>query len=278
MLQNYLFIASLLGIGILIGYFLPTEHGQQQTGSASAGDPASPASSRSQAINAEPLAAQQRELRQARQAREQLEIKLEALQIRVEELEHARATEAVITTTPARRTPQTETAPPVRSSVKSLIDAGISEEQATWIQQRLDEIELQQLYLRDRATREGWLNKPRYTKERRQYQNAVAELRGEVGEDAYDRMLYSLGRANRVVIQDILQSSPAAEYGLQGSDEIIEYDGQRVFSSKELSSLVTQGDAGVMTLLRVKRGGAIHDIYLPRGPLGIRMSTARVAP
>jgi hypothetical protein len=42
--------------------------------------------------------------------------------------------------------------------------------------------------------------------------------------------------------------------------------------------LVTQGSAGVMTLLRVKREGAIHDIYLPRGPLGIRMSSARVVP
>ena len=49
-------------------------------------------------------------------------------------------------------------------------------------------------------------------------------------------------------------------------------------ATKQSAVEVTQGSAGVMTLLRVKREGVIHDIYLPRGPLGIRMSSARVAP
>jgi len=280
MLRNYLFIAGSLGIGILIGYLLMPGSGPEQTSVDKGEDLAPPAFSLSpeQAIDAESLAVLQHELQQARQAREQLETRLEVLQIRVEELERAGDTETVITTTTASGNRQAETAPLVRSSVQTLIDAGISEDQAAWIQERLDEIELQKLYLRDRATREGWLEEPRYNKERREYLNAVTELRDEVGDDAYDRLLYTLGRANRVVIQDVMQNSPAAQYGLQGSDQIIEYDGQRIFGSKELSSLVTQGGSGVMTLLRVKREGSIHDIYLPRGPLGIRMSSARVAP
>ena len=106
----------------------------------------------------------------------------------------------------------------------------------------------------------------------------MAELRDEVGDDAYDRMLYTLGRANRVVVRDVIQHSPAAQYGLQGGDKIIEYDGQRIFTSQELSSLVTQGSPGVMTLVRVRRENDIHDVYLPRGPLGIRMTAARVMP
>ena len=280
MLRNYLIIASLLGIGILIGYLLMADTSREQTTVDKGGYPAPLASSPSpaQAIDAELLAALQHELQQARRAREQLESRLGALQKRVQELEYAGTTEDVITETSASLSPRTETEPVVRSSVQALLDAGISKEQADWIQERLDEIELQQLYLRDRATREGWLNKPRYNKERRELQNAVTELRGEIGDDTYDRLLYSLGRANRVVIQDILQNSPAAQYGLQGGDQIIEFDGQRIFGSNELSSLVTQGSAGVMTLLRVKREGEIHDIYLPRGPLGIRMSSARVTP
>ena len=280
MLRNYLFIAGSLGIGILIGYLLMPGSGPEQTSVDKGEDLAPPAFSLSpeQVIDAESLAVLQHELQQARQAREQLETRLEVLQIRVEELERAGDTETVITTTTASGNRQAETAPLVRSSVQTLIDAGISEDQAAWIQERLDEIELQKLYLRDRATREGWLEEPRYNKERREYLNAVTELRDEVGDDAYDRLLYTLGRANRVVIQDVLQNSPAAQYGLQGSDQIIEYDGQRIFGSKELSSLATQGSSGVMTLVRVKREGAVHDIYLPRGPLGIRMSSARVAP
>jgi hypothetical protein len=280
MLRNFLLIGGLLGAGILIGYFFVPGSGEERTAMEKGEDPAPPASSLSaaRAIDAESFSALQHELQQARQAHEQLENRLEVLQLRVEELEQVRDTDAVVTAITDSRNPQTETAPVVRSSVQTLIDAGIREEQAIWIQERLDEIELQQLYLRDRATREGWLNKPRYHKERREYQNAVTELRGEVGDDTYDRLLYSLGRANRVVVRDTLQNSPAAQYGLQGGDQIIEYDGQRIFGSNELSTLVTQGSAGVMTLLRVKREGVIHDIYLPRGPLGIRMSSARVAP
>jgi C-terminal processing protease CtpA/Prc len=280
MLRKYLFIVGLLGIGILIGYLLIPGSGPEQTSVDQQEELAPPAFtlSATPAIDAESLAVLQQELQQARRASEQLETRLEALQTRVVELEHARDTDAVVTTTAASRNPQTETAPAVRSSVQTLIDAGISEEQAMWIQEQLDEIELQQLYLRDRASREGWLNKPRYHKERREYQNAVTELRSEVGDDSYDRLLYALGRANRVVVRDVLQNSPAAQYGLQSGDQVVEFDGQRIFGSNELSSLVTQGSAGVMTLLRVRREGAILDIYLPRGPLGIRMSSARVAP
>jgi hypothetical protein len=280
MLRSSLFIASLIGIGILIGYLLMSGPGQEQASVGEEGYLAPPAfrSSPAQAIDAESFATLRHELQQARQAREQLETRLEALQTRVGELEQARESEAVISTTTASRNSQAETAPLVRASVQALIEAGIGEQQAAWIQERLDEIDLQQLYLRDRATREGWLNKPRYHKERREYLNAVTELRDEVGDDVYDRLLYTLGRPNRVAIRDIMQNSSAAQYGLQGGDEIIEYDGQRIFSSNELSSLVTQGGAGVMTLVRVKREGEIHDIYLPRGPLGIRMTTARVAP
>lgn len=280
MSRNHVLIASLLVTGSLAVYFLVSGDGEEPAtvdgGRHLLQQTSSPTSA--QATDTVLLVALQDELQQARAAREELESRLEALLIRVEELEHADDTEAVATTTIASRNPQTETPSVVRTSVQALIEAGISEEQATWIQERLDEIGLQQLYLRDRATREGWLNKPRYHKDRRELQNAVTELRDEVGDDAYDRLLYTIGRANRVVVRDVMQHSPAAQYGLQGGDQIIEYDGQRIFSSTELSSLVTQGSVGVMTLMRVKREGDIHDIYLPGGPLGIRMTAARVTP
>lgn len=280
MSRIYLFIAGILGTGILIGYLLMSGPGREQTSVDKGGDLAPPAIRPAPLLAgvADSFATLQHQLQQAKQAREQLETRLQALQIRVEELEHTRDTDASIEVTTASRNAQTGTTQAVRSSVQALIEAGIREDQAAWIQERLDEIELQQLYLRDRATREGWLDKPRYHKERREYLNAVTELRSEVGDDAYDRLLYTLGRANRVVVRDIMQNSPAAQYGLQRDDQIIEYEGQRVFSSKELSTLVTQGSAGVMTLLRVNREGEIHDIYLPRGPLGIRMTAARVSP
>jgi C-terminal processing protease CtpA/Prc len=165
-----------------------------------------------------------------------------------------------------------------RTSVENLIKAGIPAEQAAWIQARLDEYDLKMLYLKDRATREGWLKTARYNKEYRQLLNAHQELRPEIGDNAYDRMLYTLGRANRVVVREIIQNSAAEQYGLQANDRIIMYDGQRVFTGQELNDLVSQGIAGVPVLVRVRRDDQQFDFYLPRGPVGIRMASSRELP
>jgi len=166
-----------------------------------------------------------------------------------------------------------------RTSVEALIATGIPSGQAALIQSRLDEYDLKQLYLKDRASREGWLNTARYRKEQRQAQNAYRELRPELGDDVYDRMLYALGQSNRVVVRDIMQNSSAEQYGLQANDRVYEYDGQRVFTGQELNDLVTQGgDAGTLVLVRVQRGEQPLDFYLPRGPIGIRLATSRELP
>ncbi len=166
-----------------------------------------------------------------------------------------------------------------RTSVEALIETGIPTEQAVLIQSRLDEYDLKQLYIKDRASREGWLNTARFRKEQRQAQNAYRELRSEIGDDAYDRMLYALGQANRVVVRDIIQNSSAEQYGLQANDRVYEYDGQRVFTGQELNDLVTQGgDAGALVLVRVQRDEQQLDFYLPRGPIGIRLASSRELP
>ena len=165
------------------------------------------------------------------------------------------------------------------TSVEALIATGIPTEQAAFIQSRLDEYDLKQLYIKDRASREGWLNTARYRKEQRQAQNAYRELRSEIGDNAYDRMLYALGQANRVVVRDIMQNSSAEQYGLQANDRVYEYDGQRVFTGQELNELVTQGGgAGALVLVRVQRDEQQLDFYLPRGPIGIRLASGRELP
>ena len=166
-----------------------------------------------------------------------------------------------------------------RTSIEALTTAGLSTEQAALIQSRLDEYDLKQLYLKDRASREGWLNTARYRKEQRQARNAYRELRSEIGDDAYDRMLYALGQSNRVVVRDIMQNSSAEQYGLQANDRVYEYDGQRVFTGQELNDLVTKGgDAGSLVLVRVQRDEQQLDFYLPRGPIGIRLASSRELP
>lgn len=165
-----------------------------------------------------------------------------------------------------------------RSSVEALIEAGIPAEQAAMIQARLDEYELTLLYLKDRASRENLLNTASYRKEQRDALAAYQTIRQDVGDDAYDRMLYALGRTNRVVVRDIMKNSSAEQYDLRANDRIIEYDGQRVFTGQELNTLVSQGTAGVPVLLRVQRDEQQLEFYLPQGPIGIRLATSREQP
>ena len=279
MLRHYLILAAVLGAGILVGRMLLPGPAMQQATPVT-GPPPGPVADLTplRPGESETLAAMQQQLQQAQLAREQLAAQLEMLQLRLGELEtgYAGSPAAGALAEDGEPAPKPEVRP--KTSVQALVEAGIAPEQAAWIQGRLDEFDLQQLYLRDRASREGWLNQPRYHKERRKYQDAVTDLRDDIGDAAYDRMLYTLGRANRVVIRDTMLNSPAEQYGLLAGDRIIEYDGRRVFTGNELNTLVTSGDAATLTLVRVERDGKYHDIYLPRGPLGIRMSTARVLP
>ncbi|NNJ95094.1 MAG: PDZ domain-containing protein [Halobacteria archaeon] len=225
------------------------------------------------------LARLQQRLRQADQERVWLAERVEALEALIGNPGVYPEIEAG---TPATETKQaTEPAIPAqtfRASIDALIEAGIPAEQAARVQARLDEYDLEKLHMQDRASREGWLNTSRYHMEKRQFENGYRELRAEIGDDAYDRMLYALGRANRVVVRDIMQNSTAEQYGLQANDRIIGYDGQRVFTAKELTALVTRGDTGAPVLVQVQRDEQQLDFYLPHGPIGIRLATSRELP
>ena len=143
MSRSLVFIAGLLVAGSLAGYFLMsgtgeepvTVHGQSRPQQHSA----SPAPV--QHNDATALTALQRQLEREKQAREDLQSRLESLQMRVEQLEQAGDGQNVIATAPAGQNRQSGTLPAVRSSVQALIDAGISADQAAWIQERLDDIE-----------------------------------------------------------------------------------------------------------------------------------------
>jgi membrane-associated protease RseP (regulator of RpoE activity) len=165
-----------------------------------------------------------------------------------------------------------------RTSFENLIAAGIPEMVATDIQARLDKWQWERLQLQDRARREGWFNSARYRRETHALQPEYESLRTEIGDDNYDRLLYALGRSNRVRVRDVIQFSAAAQAGLQAGDRIVEYGGQRVFSTGELNALTAEDSAGAPVLARVERDGERLDVYLPRGPIGVRIIHDRVAP
>lgn len=159
-----------------------------------------------------------------------------------------------------------------------LVEAGIDSSTAAWIQQQLDKNQMDDLYLQNQARREGWLNKPRYQQARREIQARVDGFREQLGDDTYDRLLYALNRPNRVQIMNVMQDSPAQQNGLNASDMIVSYDGKRVFTPKDLQDLASGGDTSAWVLLEISRNGEPFNVYMPGGPLGVRLTTGRVRP
>jgi S1-C subfamily serine protease len=72
-----------------------------------------------------------------------------------------------------------------------------------------------------------------------------------------------------VGVRDVLASSPAESSGLLPGDEIVAYDGKRVFDMRELNSLTLQGTAGESVVVDVRRGDQNVQLVMPRGPIGI---------
>lgn len=161
---------------------------------------------------------------------------------------------------------------------RALSAAGLDAATVADIKRRHDESTMTEIYLRDRATREGWLESPRFAAEMAAIEAERTPLRNEIGDDAYDRYLFALGQTNRVRIDDVLQQSPAAQAGLQAGDLIVRYGDTRLFAPNELVDETRSGTAGETVQLEIIRNGAHLEVEVPRGPLGLRVAATQGAP
>ncbi len=162
--------------------------------------------------------------------------------------------------------------------VDALVAAGFSEETVREFKAGVDQMELDRLYLRDIASREGWLDTPRFREESEALRFDMGSTREEYGEEFYDWMLYTTGHPNRVEVGDIMTGSAAENVGLRPGDQVLSYDGQRVFSPSELRDATIEGEVGHLTPVEVLRNGRLTRLMVPRGPLGIRVDMATVEP
>jgi len=163
-------------------------------------------------------------------------------------------------------------------SVDAFIEAGFDPLTADSLKKRTDEGVLDRLYLRDQAAREGWLNTAKYYEQRNNLPNAEQPLRQELGETGYDRYLYALGRPNRVSINSVMEGSAAQKAGLEEGDVLYSYDGERLYSRRALSPFTRSGEAGELVSVEVMRNGNRVQVYIPRGPLGVGLSSASIKP
>ncbi len=219
---------------------------------------------------------------------QQLETQITALQQRVEQLENAQqqpssletpADEEIIAGDRFSRVIDTPVSANARVLDPShLVKAGVDPVIAEDIVRRKNEIELQKLELRDRAAREGYLGSSRYMQELQALVDADFSLRAELGEDAYDRYLYASGQANRVRVAAVIPGSAAEQAGVRSGDLIIRYGETRLFGWRELQQATTGGNRDEYISLSVMRDGQETLLWVPRGPLGVRLSMMRVNP
>jgi C-terminal processing protease CtpA/Prc len=161
---------------------------------------------------------------------------------------------------------------------RALAAAGLDPATVADIKRRDDESAMAEINLRNRATREQWLDSPRFNAEMAAIEAQRTPLRDEIGDDAYDRYLFALGETNRVRVDDVLEQSPAAQAGLQTGDLIVRYGDARLFNPSELVNQTRSGTEGEAVQLEIIRDGQRLEVQVPRGPLGLRVAATQGNP
>ena len=151
----------------------------------------------------------------------------------------------------------------------AMIEAGMSPDRADYILRRESEMRYEQMRAVYDARSSGQQLDPMY----RNF-DADALLREEIGDSEYETYLAANNRPTSVAVSNVMATSPGERAGLQAGDEIVGYDGQRVFSTSELiQQTMTGGDGNVV--VDVVRDGSAMQIVLPRGPIGIEIGRFR---
>lgn len=163
-------------------------------------------------------------------------------------------------------------------NLDNLIRGGIDSALAEDIVRRKNSIELQRLALQDRATRDGYLNTPRYYDELAEINKQDVSLREELGDDRYDEYLYNSKQNNRIRISSVMLGSAAEQAGIEKGDIVLSYDNHRMFSWQELKDATSEGELGEYVAINIYRSGEIYSFSVPRGPLGIQLGATRLAP
>jgi S1-C subfamily serine protease len=163
-------------------------------------------------------------------------------------------------------------------NVEKLVDAGIDHTLADDIVRRINAVELKRLELQNNATREGYLDTPRYYDELAAINRQDINLRDELGDDLYDTYLYNSKQTNRVKIESVMLGSAAELSGIKQGDVVFSYDNKRIFTWDELKTATTEGNAGEYIFISVYRNGEIFSFSVPRGPLGVQLGSMRMEP
>ena len=158
------------------------------------------------------------------------------------------------------------------ATADGLIAAGISSADAQLMVERLDALALARLEADFRVRKETGDVGQQARQDRRAIPRDRDVIRSEFGDTAYDQYLYSLNQPNRVEVSSVLRDSAAQNAGVQDGDFLRSLDGEPLFSVRDLTRQIREGDAERTYRLQVERGGQVIETWVPGGPLGVRVS------
>ncbi|HUO82204.1 MAG TPA: PDZ domain-containing protein [Gammaproteobacteria bacterium] len=161
--------------------------------------------------------------------------------------------------------------------VGALTQAGIEEVEAREIKRRMDELDMEMMNLQYEAGAGGWMGTERFADAFRDLRARRESVRESIGDETWDKYLYAMGQPNRVAVQEVLEGSPAQRAGLRPGDLLLSYAGDRLFTLNDLVERSRRGGGETVTV-EILRDGRRTQIYMPRGPLGIRSSFFRADP
>lgn len=164
-------------------------------------------------------------------------------------------------------------------TVPELVAAGFAPDRAEAMLSRLDELALERLRLQHAANvTEDSAERRRLRNERAQLGRETTVIREEFGDADYDRFLYASGKSNRVKVRNVLRGSAAAGVDMQAGDLLVSLDGERLFGIRDLISRTRNSPATESFPLVIERDGQRFETFVPGGPLGVRVESARAEP
>ena len=161
---------------------------------------------------------------------------------------------------------------------RALADAGITPEAMADIRLRYDELAAAEKEVRDEAVREGWLDSPRFAAEMDALAADRLALRDEIGDEAYDLVLFATGQTNRVLVKNVEQPLSGGADSLQVGDVIVAYDGVRIFSPAGLLTEMAAGTPGRVVRVDVLRQGKPIQLDVPDGLIPVGIDSAQEPP
>jgi hypothetical protein len=160
-------------------------------------------------------------------------------------------------------------------SAEKLAGLGLTQNDIERIRERWEEAVMNNLYLADAHARDKSVSKAQLRLARGAANIALLD---DLGGEDYDALLYATNQKNRVFITGVLEDSPASEAGITAGDQLISYDGDRIFNPLILKVATSKGHLGEWVAVEVRQGGETRRLFVRRGPLGARLDHRVVHP